>query len=138
MPHEADVKGVLIAAFAQGKTVVMPLCGPAPHMTLRRINSLDELQTGRYGIPEPPACAPVIDIQDVEMMLVPLEGIDPAGYRLGKGGGYYDCLLSKSDAYTIGCALTWQLVMDDVPRDAWDMPLSACADMYGLKEFRTD
>lgn len=138
MQHEADIKAVLKAALEQGKTVVMPLCGPAPHMTLRRINSLDELKTGQYGIPEPPAYAPVIDIQDVELMIVPLEGIDPSGYRLGKGGGYYDYLLSKSGVYTIGCALTWQLVADDVPRDPWDMPLTACSDMYGLRKFRAD
>lgn len=136
MQHEADITAVLKTALEQGKTVVMPLCGTAPQMTLRRIKALGELQTGRYGIPEPPACAPVVDVKDVDMLFVPLEGIDPAGYRLGKGGGYYDHLLSMTDAYSLGCALSWQIVADGVPRDTWDMPLFACADMYGLNEFR--
>ncbi len=137
LPHEADITAVLEAALVQGKTVAMPLCGPAPIMTLHRIESLDELQPGQYGIPAPPASAPVVDVQDVELILVPLEGIDPSGYRLGKGGGYYDRLLSQTDACSMGCALTWQLV-SEVPRDPWDKPLSTCADMHGIHEFRAD
>lgn len=135
MPHEADVTEVLKAAFAEGKTVVMPLCEPAPQMTLRKIHSMDELRPGRYAIPEPPANAPVMDVQDVELILVPLEGIDHDGYRLGKGGGYYDCLLAQTDAYSMGCALSWQRVAE-VPREPWDKPLSACAEMHGIQEFR--
>lgn len=135
MPHEANIAAVLEAALAQGKTVVLPLCGVAPQMTLRVISSMDELCPGKYGIPEPPMDAPVMDARDVDLILVPLEGIDRDGYRLGKGGGYYDCLLGKSDAYSLGCALSWQCV-EEVPRDSWDKPLSACADMNGLYIFR--
>lgn len=137
LPHEADVTSVLQDAFIQGKTVVMPLCGSAPHMTLRRISLLDELRPGRYGIPEPPGNAPVFAAADVDLLLVPLEGIDQYGYRLGKGGGYYDCLLEATEVYSLGCALTWQMV-DEVPRDAWDKPLSACACLHGVREFRRD
>ncbi|MBQ7138285.1 MAG: 5-formyltetrahydrofolate cyclo-ligase [Clostridia bacterium] len=137
MPHEANIAAVLEAALAQGKTVVMPLCGVAPQMTLRMISSMDELCPGKYGIPEPPMDAPVMDARDVDLILVPLEGIDHDGYRMGKGGGYYDCLLGKSDAYSLGCALSWQCV-EEVPRDSWDKPLSACADMHGIHEFRAD
>ncbi len=135
MPHEANIAAVLEAALAQGKTVVMPRCGAAPQMTLRVISSMDELCPGKYGIPEPPMDAPVMDVREVELILVPLEGIDHDGYRLGKGGGYYDCLLGKSGAYSLGCALSWQCV-EEVPRDSWDKPLSACADMNGLCIFR--
>lgn len=137
MPHEADVTMVIEAALAQGKLVAMPLCGHAPDMTLRKICSLDELQTGQYGILEPPADAPIVDVREVELILVPLEGIDPSGCRLGKGGGYYDRLLAQTAAFSMGCALTWQLT-DEVPRAPWDKPLSACADEHGIHEFRAD
>jgi 5-formyltetrahydrofolate cyclo-ligase len=71
----------------------------------------------------------------VDLILVPLEGIDNNGYRLGKGGGYYDFLLEKTGAYSMGCALTWQHV-ENMPLDQWDKPLSACADVHGIHEFK--
>ncbi len=137
MVHEADITAVLETALDQGKTVVMPICGTSPQMTLHRIGSLDELQTGRFGILAPPADAPVVDMQDIDLILVPLEGIDKNGYRLGKGGGYYDCLLGQCNAYAVGCALTWQIV-ENVPRDIWDKPLTALADVDGVRKFKRD
>ena len=70
----------------------------------------------------------------LELLLVPLEGIDPSGMRLGKGGGYYDCLLADRSITTLGCALSWQWTVQ-VPCQAWDKPLSACADMNGIHLF---
>lgn len=135
MPREADITPVLEDALRRGKTVALPLCGDAPHMTLNRIASLDELVPGKYGILEPAHEAPMIPVRNVELLLIPLEGIDQAGFRLGKGGGYYDSLLAEADITAIGCALSWQWV-DKVPRDSWDKPLSACADMYGIHWFK--
>ena len=137
MPQEADVTPVLLDALQQGKTLVLPLCGDAPHMTLRRVSSLEELTTGAYGILEPRHDAPVIPEEDMELLLVPLEGIDKDGFRLGKGGGYYDCLLSKCNVPTLGCALSWQWI-ESVPREAWDVPLGACADCCGVHDFKND
>ena len=65
---------------------------------------------------------------------MPLEGVDRKGFRLGKGGGYYDRLLADCMAYTLGCALSWQWA-DQVPRDTWDIPLHAVADDQGIHEF---
>ena len=131
LQHEADVLPVLMDVLNSGRMLALPLCGPAPHMTLRVVSSFEELQPGAYGIMEPTEDAPVIQPDELDMLLVPLEGIDTEGYRLGKGKGYYDCLLSYSKITTIGCAFSWQKV-DAVPRDAWDKPLFACADCSGL------
>lgn len=137
LTHEADILPVLSAAIAQGKKVLMPLCGMPPQMTFLQIHSLDEMKAGRYGILEPAGDAPEWNVEDIDLILVPLEGIDSRGYRLGKGGGYYDYLLSRTKAYAMGCALTWQMV-HEVPCDAWDQPLNACADMHGVHEFSRD
>lgn len=135
LPHEADIAKVLETALLQGKTVVMPRCGSAPQMTLHQITSLADLRAGKYGIPEPLDSSPAFEAKDVSLILVPLEGIDNDGYRLGKGGGYYDCLLGKTEAYSMGCALTWQHV-ENMPLESWDKPLSACADVHGIYEFK--
>ena len=132
--READVTPVLEDALRQGKVLALPLCERPPQMTLRKVTSLAELTPGAYGIPEPQPNAPVIPVTEIDLLLVPLEGIDDRGYRLGKGGGYYDHLLAQGQPFTLGCALSWQWV-DAVPRDHWDKGLHACADHRGIHTF---
>ncbi len=134
LAREADVTPILLDALRSGKTLALPLCGDAPHMTLRQVRTLEELIPGRYGLLEPAPNAPVIPVEDVDLLLVPLEGIDQNGFRLGKGGGYYDCLLCGVQVQTLGCVLSWQWA-DAVPRDEWDQPLTAAADHRGVHYF---
>lgn len=131
LSHEADITPVLLDVLKQGKTLVLPLCDEAPNMTLRRVASLSELVHGKYGIPEPDKKAPCIPLKKVDLLFVPLEGIDKNGFRLGKGGGYYDCLLKDTNTAAVGCALSWQLV-DNISHDTWDVPLSACVMQDGF------
>lgn len=135
LPHEADVIPVLQDALRKGKTLLLPRCGDPPCMTLHQTLSLDALLPGKYSIPEPSADWPIISPTDADLFLVPLEGIDKRGIRLGKGGGYYDRLLAKTTVISIGCALKSQRV-DLLPADPWDHPLHACADADGLCYFK--
>lgn len=51
----------------------------------------DALVSNRYGIPEPdvePASA--LEAHQMALTVMPLVGFDPAGHRLGMGGGWYD------------------------------------------------
>lgn len=134
LAREADVMPVLTDVLHTGRTLALPLCGQAPDMTLRRVASLDDLVPGSYGILEPRVDTEIIPVSQLDLLLVPLEGIDPQGRRLGKGGGYYDCLLSKGSPVTLGCALSWQWT-DQIPCDPWDKPLHACADRHGVHMF---
>jgi 5-formyltetrahydrofolate cyclo-ligase len=72
-----------------------------------------EPESGEGGAPKLPAVA-----------LVPVVAWDKRGTRLGRGGGYYDRVLSKlSPGVTrIGLAYEFQQV-PELPRDAWDVPL---------------
>lgn len=134
MAREADVTAVLRAALDAGKTLALPRCGTAPHMTLRRVAKLAELIPGAYGIPEPGEDTEIIDAAALDLLLTPLEAIDSSGIRLGKGGGYYDCLLAGRDVRTMGCALSWQLV-ERIPAEAWDRRLRACVFQDGIRYF---
>jgi len=134
LPREADVTMVLRDALAAGKTLALPLCGDAPHMTLRRVASLEELVPGAYGILEPQEDTEIIPVDALDLLLTPLEGVDPCGMRLGKGGGYYDRLLAHSGVRTMGCALTWQRT-ERIPSEPWDRPLKACVDRDGIRFF---
>lgn len=132
--HEADITPVLLDALRCGKMLALPRCQTPPNMTFHRVGSLEPLITGAYAIPEPDAAAPQIRPEEIDLLLVPLEGIDRRGFRLGKGGGYYDCLLGECRLLTMGCALDWQRT-DELPADVWDQPLACCAFADGLQWF---
>lgn len=60
------------------------------------------LHSGRYGIPVPAGD----DRLTPQLLLIPCVGFDPARYRLGYGGGYYDRTLAqlKVKPVTVGVA----------------------------------
>jgi len=91
----------------------------------------EPLQKGKYEIFEPHADSPVLQPEDVDLILVPAVGCDRQGYRLGYGGGYYDRLLSAGNwrtIPTIGIIFDFAWV-EHLPVDDWDIPLTAiCSD----------
>ncbi len=134
LSREADITPVLADVLRSGRTLALPLCGEAPQMTLRRVSSLAELVPGAYGIWEPREDTEIIEADALDLLLVPLEGIDPCGMRLGKGGGYYDCLLAGKSVRTMGCAFSWQKA-ERIPAQPWDRALSACAFADGIADY---
>lgn len=67
------------------------------------------------------------DLKNVDLIIVPALRIDRSGYRLGQGGGYYDRALPNFSAFSIGLIHSDELSSEDLPRDDWDIPLSAAA-----------
>jgi 5-formyltetrahydrofolate cyclo-ligase len=83
------------------------------------------LQTGAFGIREPHPETPVVDAQQVDLMLVPAIACDQGGYRLGYGGGFYDRCLSNptwTNMFTIGIVFDFARLAQ-LPHDSWDLPL---------------
>jgi 5-formyltetrahydrofolate cyclo-ligase len=80
----------------------------------------DPLEEVTWGIREPRASAPHVE---PDVLLSPLLACDPAGYRLGYGGGFYDRTLSRlrslKPVVAIGLALDEQMV-DAVPHADYD------------------
>ena len=130
---EAGEEPVAIACRAQHARLVVVAQDASEH-TLRRVRSLEELVPGAYGIPEPGGDTEIIPLSAVSLLIVPLEGIDHRGMRLGKGGGYYDRLLADSHAMTLGAVMSWQWE-EHLPAMPWDRPLRAAADCRGIHLF---
>lgn len=87
----------------------------------------EDLTVGSYGIKEPKAKSPKnLEINKIDLVIVPGVAFDRQLYRLGRGAGYYDRFLSQipTDTPTIGLAFDFQLV-DRLPQqDKHDIPVT--------------
>lgn len=92
---EIDTRPLLEQILADGKRLCLPLCTGPHEMAICVVRSLDELEDGAYGIPEPSKKSLTIAPDQVDLALVPCVAADRSGRRLGQGGGYYDAFLKS-------------------------------------------
>jgi 5-formyltetrahydrofolate cyclo-ligase len=129
LPSEPDVHPLIEEAWAQGKRVVLPLMikhGSAPELDWHLVTSWDDVVVpGPFGLREPdPLRCPRIPLAELDCVFVPGVAFDGDGFRLGRGGGFYDSFLSVTPP-TLTCAgLMFSLQkVPAVPREAHDQPL---------------
>lgn len=89
-PLEIATSLMIHAAFANHKTVALPVCMEQGQMIFRRIDSLHDVAPGHFGILEPKAECDEITPDEHTLCVCPALSCDMRGYRLGFGGGYYD------------------------------------------------
>jgi len=92
---EWDTRSLAQAALDRGKSIVLPRVDTHARMlVLHRVADLDaDVAPGYRGIPEPALHTPAVEPGEIDCVLVPGVAFDPAGQRLGYGGGYYDRLM---------------------------------------------
>ncbi|NLM46523.1 MAG: 5-formyltetrahydrofolate cyclo-ligase [Firmicutes bacterium] len=110
--------------LAHGKKVIAPKTVPATkELVLSEIRDLkNDLAPGVWGIPEPKAEAlRPVEPEAVDFVIVPGVAFDPAGRRLGYGGGYYDRFFPRlrRDVPLVALAFEVQLE-EELPGDPWD------------------
>lgn len=96
----------------------------------------DKLQKNSYGISEPFSDSPLIDLNTVDIILVPAVMCDHNNYRLGYGGGYYDRMLelpSWENIPTVGVVFDFAYV-SQLPQESWDQPLCYICTESGIKK----
>jgi 5-formyltetrahydrofolate cyclo-ligase len=64
-------------------------------------------------------------LDSIDLVLVPALSIDPDGYRLGQGGGFYDRALPQLRAWKHGVVYSYEKMEHDLPREKWDIPMDS-------------
>lgn len=118
---ETDTFAIMREAFRQSKKVYVPKV-LGKEMAFFQISSLDDLQEGYKGIPEPKECIEIFQaIPEREgdtLVIMPGVAFDCFRNRLGYGGGYYDRYLAdKPYLHTIAigyaCQMTDKIETED-------------------------
>lgn len=125
-PKKSEVNLLPLVSLLREKNipVAFPKCDPEEkRMEFRILEPGARLAPGAYGIPEPPADAPVCAIDAHTLCLLPGMTYDPDGNRLGYGGGYYDRFLSDFPGVAAGVVYDSFLVRR-VPTDLYDRPVA--------------
>lgn len=134
---EPDTLGIIHAAFANGKKVAVPKCEEKGRMDFYVIKSTDDLKKGKYGLSEPDtAKCKKAEISEKTLCVVPALCFDAKGYRLGRGGGFYDRFLKEFKGKSVGLCYNSFLRLS-LPKDDFDVPVDIIATENFLREIKS-
>jgi len=104
--HEPDVRAVVERWAALGARAALPVVVAEEAPLAFRLWTADTpLAPDRYGIPTPATG----DFVRPDTILLPLNGFDAAGYRLGYGGGFFDRTLAASSPRPLAVGVGFEI-----------------------------
>lgn len=145
---EVDTQEIIRQALRMGKQVYIPRVeGKA--MNFYEISDLKDLLPSQYGVLEPaddetkrylsdmdksistrePFCNPynIINVNNINLMLLPGLAFDRKGNRIGYGAGYYDRYLvthPEANFYKLAVAYDFQ-ALEEIPSEEFDIKVDA-------------
>ena len=116
---EVITEDAVKSAISTGKDVVIPVMDKRhKRILLSGLNDYDkELAPTSHGIIEPkPEFYKFVDLNDIDLMVLPGVAFDLNGHRLGYGAGYYDRLLRDADTRPFLVALAFEVqIVNKIP-----------------------
>lgn len=103
----------------------LPISRPQGQLHWAEYTDPTGMKPGALGIAEPdgPQHTGAL-LHGLDLILVPALGVNPAGYRLGKGAGYYDRSLMRVATYTAVVLFDGE-VRFDIPTEEHDVAVDA-------------
>ena len=120
--REIDTLRLIHVMMRDGKSVAVPLC-------------VGEGVMGRYGILEPRLECPVVQPEELDLIIVPCCTGSARGERLGYGGGYYDRYLPKVRCPTM-LLCRHQLEREEIPTQPHDVLMDYFVSERGVVDCR--
>lgn len=135
MRTEVDIMPLLKELIAEGHVISLPHT-EGRNFAFRIPSSIEHLATGPFNIGEPKADDPKLNLQDVDLVLLPGIAFDAQGNRLGRGNGGYDKFLESLRAVN-DRAQAWGVCYDcqmlrTVPTEPHDATVDAIVTARGL------
>ena len=119
---EVDTIRIIKHAIDLGKTVCIPKCFDDFYMKAYKINSLDDLEIGRFNILEPKSYCKEIDKSEIDLAVVPCVTCDVDNNRLGYGKGFYDRFLLDTLVKKV-CLCRKKVLQEKIPVDKNDVKM---------------
>ena len=123
--HEPDTMPILQGALSAGKQLLVPRIAGPGQMQLVPLQSLEQLQSGAFGILEPGQALPAVPAgSGVQLTVLPCLAATRSGARLGHGGGYYDRFLANYSGHRL-ILCPEALLAQSLPTGPLDEPAQA-------------
>jgi len=117
---EYDARHLARTLRARGALTALPVVvAPKQPLVFREWHPGVALATGPLEIPYPSNSASVLP----NTVLLPMNGWDAAGHRLGYGGGYFDRTLASLATKPLVIGVTYELArIETIHPQSWDIP----------------
>src|SRR5882672_1645995 len=139
--READTAALIAAARSRGVRLFVPVIADRRHRRMRFYPLDGATRRGAFGIAVPASLARPLSSRWLNLIVVPLVGVDAAGRRLGMGGGFYDRALEfrRSRRHWPGprlVGLAFDCQRTDLEfAEPWDLRLDSLATESGLRHY---
>jgi 5-formyltetrahydrofolate cyclo-ligase len=118
---EYDARHLARTLRSRGALTALPVVvAPKNPLIFREWHPGIALAKGALDIPFP------VNSQQLtpDAVLLPMNGWDPAGYRLGYGGGFFDRTLASLAKKPLMIGVSYELAkLDSIQPQAWDIPM---------------
>jgi 5,10-methenyltetrahydrofolate synthetase len=118
---EYDARHLARTLRSRGALTALPVVvAPKSPLAFREWHPGIELASGPLDIPYPKDSAEVVP----QAVLLPMNGWDQKGYRLGYGGGFFDRTLASLAQRPMVIGVTYEFAkIDTIHPQSWDIPM---------------
>lgn len=127
---EYDARHLVRRLRESGAVTALPVVvAPKAPLVFREWHPGVELATGPLGIPYPAGSREI----EPQAVLLPMNGWDAQGYRLGYGGGFFDRTLAALDTKPLVVGVSYELArIATIHPQAWDVPVDYVVTERGI------